>query len=71
VHKSFEPLKKNIIEASMLVFIDFNEVFWVHCDVSVEAIGILLSQEGRPLVYSNENLNEVWENYLTYDKGSM
>jgi len=45
VHKSFEPLKKNIIEALVLVFIDFSELFWADCDVSGEAIGILLSQE--------------------------
>jgi hypothetical protein len=66
--KSFNVLKEKITEQLILVLLDFGKTFQVRCDVSGVAIGVLLSQENRPLAYFSENLNEDKKKYSTYDK---
>lgn len=48
--RSFELLKKEV-EQLVLALPDFNKVFQVDCDVSVSAIEVVLSQEGKPIEY--------------------
>jgi hypothetical protein len=43
-------------------------VFQVDFDASGIAIGIVLSQEGRPVAYVNENLNDAKRKYYVYDQ---
>jgi hypothetical protein len=66
--KSFNLLKKKITEQPILVLLDFNKTFQVKCDVSGFAIGAVLSQDGRPIAYFSEKLNEAKVKYSTYDK---
>ena len=66
--KSFNLLKKKIIEKPILVFPDFNKTFHVKCDASGYAIGVFLSQDNRPIAYFNEKLNEEKIKYSIYDK---
>jgi hypothetical protein len=40
----------------------------VKCNVSRFAIGAVLSQEDKPIVYFREKLNEAKLKYSTYDK---
>jgi hypothetical protein len=47
--KSFNLLKKNITEQSILVLSDFSKTFQVKCDTSGFAIGAVLSQDDRPI----------------------
>ena len=54
--RSFELLKKKVIEQPMLAILDFNKVFQVDCDASGSAIGPLLSQEGKPIAYFSEKI---------------
>eukprot|EP00253_Pinus_taeda_P031986 PITA_31986 len=65
---SFQILKKKITERPVLRLPDFNKLFQVRCDASGTAIGVVLSQEDRPVAYFNEKLNESRQKYLTYDK---
>jgi hypothetical protein len=56
--KSFNLLKRNIAEQPILVLPNFQKTFQVKCDASGFAIGVVLSQEDRPIAYFSEKLNE-------------
>jgi hypothetical protein len=66
--KSFNLLKKTIIEKPILVLPYFSKTFQVRCDASGFAIGAILSQDNRPIMYFSEKQNEVKIKYSTYDK---
>jgi hypothetical protein len=66
--KSFNLLKKKITKQPILVLQDFSKTFQVRCDVSGFAIGVVLSQDDRPITYFSEKLNEAKVKYSTYEK---
>jgi hypothetical protein len=66
--KIFNLLKKKITEQPILVLPDFSKTFQIKCDASGFAIGVVLSQDNRLIVYFSEKLNEVKTKYSTYDK---
>jgi hypothetical protein len=66
--KSFNLLKRKIMEQPILVLPDFQKTFQVKCDASGFAIGAVLSQEDKPIAYFSEKLNEVKVKYSIYDK---
>lgn len=66
-NKSFEYLKTRIAKQPILTFPDFHKVFTIECDASKRAIGGVLSQEGRPVAFFSEKLNEAKQKYSTYD----
>jgi hypothetical protein len=65
---SFNLLKRKITKQPVLVLPDFQNTFQVKCDASGFAIGAVLKQEDRPIVYFSEKLNEAKVKYSTYDK---
>jgi len=66
--RSFKSLKKKMSGAPVLSLLNFDKVFEVECDASRVGIGEILSQEGRPVAYFSEKLNEAKQKYLVYDK---
>ena len=65
--KSFNLLKQKFTEQPILALPDFNKVFQIDYDASCTAIGAGLSQEGRPVAYFSEKLNDAKRKYFVYD----
>ncbi|KAL1563916.1 hypothetical protein AAHA92_06333 [Salvia divinorum] len=66
--RAFTTLKHDLTHAPLLVLPDFDKTFELKCDASGVGIGGVLLQEGRPIAYFLEKLNQTHLNYPTYDK---
>ena len=66
VDKNFEVLKQNVVELPILSLPDFNKVFQVESDASSSAIWVMFSQEGKPIAFFSEKLNDAKRKYFVY-----
>ena len=67
-HESFEAIKRKMTTTLVLTLLDFSKVFELDYDASNVGIEAVLSQEGRPIAFFSEKLNDAKWKYSTYDK---
>ena len=61
----FEKLKEYMGIQPILLLPSFDRLFIVECDASGIVVGWVLSQEGRPIAFFSEKLNEANKKYST------
>ncbi|XP_039039058.1 uncharacterized protein LOC120176790 [Hibiscus syriacus] len=66
--EAFLKIKDCLTKASVLVLPNFDKMFEIECDASSIGIGVVLSQEKRPIAYLSEKLSGATLNYPVYDK---
>ena len=66
--RSFESLKKAIMEAPVLTFYDVTKPVCLSVDASSKGIGTVLLQEGRPVTCASKALTAAQQNYAQIEK---
>jgi hypothetical protein len=71
VTQAFEQLKEAMCKALVLTTPDFTKTFIVECDASINGIGAILMQEGRPLTFESRRLKGKDLHKHIYEKEMM
>ncbi|MCO5564626.1 hypothetical protein L7F22_018291 [Adiantum nelumboides] len=66
--QSFEKLKVALASAPILAIVDPTKPFVVDTDASDRAIGVVLLQDGRPVVFESKKLDKGQQNYCVYER---
>ena len=64
-------MKERITKKQIIALPNFNKLFQVKCDASGMDIGVVLSQDERPIAYFSENLNDTKKSIILMIKSFM
>ena len=63
--KSFDEIKRVIMQDTMLAFPDFSKTFHIHTDSSDYQLGAVIMQNNKPLAFYSRKLNDAQKRYST------
>jgi hypothetical protein len=56
---AFETMKHIIVRETLLVYPDFHKPFIIHTDASHLQLGVVISQDNKPIAFYSQKLNSV------------
>lgn len=66
-NKGFELLKQKVATQLVLILPSFDNLFTTECDASNIEVGVVLSQDNRPVAFFSEKINDAKNKYSSYD----
>jgi len=67
-HSTFEEIKRTGTTGPILALSYFSQILKVECNALGVGVGVVLSQEKRPMAFFSEKLNKAKRKYSAYDK---
>jgi len=63
--KAFEEVKEVISREALLAFPQFDKPFHIYTDASDYQLGVVITQDGKPLAFHSRKMNKAQQNYTT------
>lgn len=61
-------MKQKVTNVPIIYLLDFQKVFEVECDAFNVGIGVVLSQDGKPIAFYSKKLSDSRRKCSVYDK---